>query len=57
MNRREEVGFDIFPVLAGLPEDSDARRQRFCCSLGAEAPDHSDDTEVLSNPLPAPKQS
>ena len=50
MNCREEVVFGIFPVLAGLPEESNTRRQRFCCSFGAEAPGDSDDLEILSIP-------
>jgi len=38
MIRRVEIVFDIFPVFPGLLEDSNARRQRSCCSLRAEAP-------------------
>ena len=43
---REEAVFDVFPVLGGLSKDSD-NRQRHCCSLDAETPDHSGDLEVL----------
>jgi hypothetical protein len=53
MNLREEVVFGIFPALARLLEESNTRRQRFCRSLGAEAPNHSDDLDTLLNFLSA----
>jgi hypothetical protein len=50
MNRREEVVFDVFPVLAGLPEDSNTRRRSFAPLGMPKVPDNSGDMEVLSNP-------
>jgi hypothetical protein len=53
MNCWEEVGFGVFPVLAGLPQASSARWPRIWRSLGAETMGSSAQTEVLPNLQPA----
>jgi len=53
MNCWEEVGFGVFPVLAGLPRAPNALWPRFWRSLGAETMGSSAQTEVLSNLQPA----
>jgi hypothetical protein len=48
---QDEAVFNLFPVFAGLHQDSKTWRwQRPCCSLDAEAPDLSDDLDIPSIP-------